>query len=442
MNVAVLGANWPLCAGAINQAVVPATGLPSPSVQVNAAPPHSWTSIPRCRLYQACSAGASLALKKMPPMPVTRFMEPPKSGGGEAAVTQPRTRYGTLGPSILVPPCSSVTRVALPASIVKVNRSSGSNATPSLAVPERERGIGRPRRAVRRLPETERLEELGVEIARVGLARRLFDHHAEQDVPRVVVPVRGAGREVERVGRDELDDRVGRQLVVPRLSPSRRRRVAVDARGVIQQLTDRHLPALERKLRHVLREVVIQLHAPLLDELHDRRGRELLRDGSDLVDRGGGRRAPGLHVGETVCAIRQRIAPANHRERRARRVRFGEIREDERVGARTECVARDGRPLGGGRREGGERREAGEAERTQHGMATSAHTASPPPPSRIPAGSRASSRYASITPRTTSAHGPPAWGAPRTRTHRSIPAPPTPAGASRLPRTVPFPTPA
>ena len=44
-------------------------------------------------------------------------------------------------------------------------------------------------------------------------------------------------------------------------------------------------------------------------------------------------------------------------------------------------------------------------------------------------------------PRTTSAHGPPAWAAPRTRTHRSIPAPPTPAGASRLPRAVPYPTP-
>src|SRR5690242_14244111 len=61
-----------------------------------------------------------------------------------------------------------------------------------------------------------------------------------------------------------------------------------------------------------------------------------------------------------------------------------------------------------------------------------AHTASPPPPSRTPAGSRASSRCTSIAPRTTSGHGPRAWGAPRTRTHRSIPAPPTPAGASRL----------
>src|SRR6266496_1933906 len=82
MKVAVLGANWSPCAEAIDQMVVPATGLPSPSVHVKAVPPHSWTSIPRCRLYHGCSAGASLALKKMPPMPVTRFIEPPRTGGG------------------------------------------------------------------------------------------------------------------------------------------------------------------------------------------------------------------------------------------------------------------------------------------------------------------------------------------------------------------------
>ena len=39
--------------------------------------------------------------------------------------------YGTLGPSIVAPPCSRVTLVALPASIVNVNRSAGSNATPN-----------------------------------------------------------------------------------------------------------------------------------------------------------------------------------------------------------------------------------------------------------------------------------------------------------------------
>src|SRR5688572_4623669 len=75
----------------------------------------------------------------------------------------------------------------------------------------------------------------------------------------------------------------------------------------------------------------------------------------------------------------------------------------------------------------------------KEGMATfSAHTASPPFRSRTPAGLRASSRDASIARRTTSAHGPLTWAVPETRTHRSIPAPPTPAGASRLPGTVPY----
>src|SRR5262245_29712165 len=41
--------------------------------------------MPRCRLYQAPSAAASLALKKMPPMPVTRFMGSLVVVGKEAA---------------------------------------------------------------------------------------------------------------------------------------------------------------------------------------------------------------------------------------------------------------------------------------------------------------------------------------------------------------------
>src|SRR6476659_2789174 len=78
MNAAVLGAKWSPCAEPMDQMVVPATGLPSASVQVKAVPPHSWTSMPRCRLYHAWSAEASFALKKMPPLPVTRFIETPR----------------------------------------------------------------------------------------------------------------------------------------------------------------------------------------------------------------------------------------------------------------------------------------------------------------------------------------------------------------------------
>src|SRR3954466_4815097 len=83
MNDAVLGAKWsPPCAP-MDQAVVPPTGLPSASVQSKAAPPQGWTSMPRWRLYQACSAGASFALKKIPPTPVTRFMVKPPNALSE-----------------------------------------------------------------------------------------------------------------------------------------------------------------------------------------------------------------------------------------------------------------------------------------------------------------------------------------------------------------------
>src|SRR6516162_681641 len=59
----------------MDQAVVPFAGAPAASTQRKAAPPHSWTSIPRWILYQERSLAGSLALKKTPPIPVTRFMD-------------------------------------------------------------------------------------------------------------------------------------------------------------------------------------------------------------------------------------------------------------------------------------------------------------------------------------------------------------------------------
>src|ERR1700690_3708896 len=58
----------------IDHAVVPPVGLPCSSVQSKAAPPQACTSMPRWFLYQDCKALGSLALKKTPPMPVTRFI--------------------------------------------------------------------------------------------------------------------------------------------------------------------------------------------------------------------------------------------------------------------------------------------------------------------------------------------------------------------------------
>src|SRR3954468_4873819 len=74
MKLDLLGAKCVPSAGLTDQMVMPFVGLPSASVHVNAAPPHSCTSIPRCFRYQSQSALGSFALMKMPPMPVTRRM--------------------------------------------------------------------------------------------------------------------------------------------------------------------------------------------------------------------------------------------------------------------------------------------------------------------------------------------------------------------------------
>src|SRR6476620_11000476 len=74
MKEEVLGAKWPPSAAPMDQMVVPFVGLPASSVHVNAVPPHSCTSMSRCFWYQARNATGSFALKKIPPMPVTRFI--------------------------------------------------------------------------------------------------------------------------------------------------------------------------------------------------------------------------------------------------------------------------------------------------------------------------------------------------------------------------------
>src|SRR5438034_3092417 len=80
MKVDLLGAKCSPSAALIDHTVVPFVGLPASSVQLKTVPPHSWTSIPRCSLYQARSATGSFALKKIPPIPVTLFIAPPKCG--------------------------------------------------------------------------------------------------------------------------------------------------------------------------------------------------------------------------------------------------------------------------------------------------------------------------------------------------------------------------
>src|SRR5260221_8213949 len=68
MNGARLGSKCFDSPSKTHQAVDP------PPDQGKAVPPQDWTLMPRCSRYHALSFVASRALKKIPPMPATRFM--------------------------------------------------------------------------------------------------------------------------------------------------------------------------------------------------------------------------------------------------------------------------------------------------------------------------------------------------------------------------------
>src|SRR5580765_5284716 len=99
MKVDLLGAKESPSAAPMDHTVVPFVGLPAASAQVNAVPPHSWTSMPRCCLYQARSATGSFALKKIPPIPVTLFNSSLRSVAKleRTASATPNVRHERLG---------------------------------------------------------------------------------------------------------------------------------------------------------------------------------------------------------------------------------------------------------------------------------------------------------------------------------------------------------
>src|SRR6478609_8540639 len=78
MNGAWLGSKYLVVSGKMFQAVVPEGS----SFQSKAAPPQGCTGTPRWVWYQALRALGSRALRKTPPMPVTRAMLLARGGGG------------------------------------------------------------------------------------------------------------------------------------------------------------------------------------------------------------------------------------------------------------------------------------------------------------------------------------------------------------------------
>ena len=100
-----------------------------------------------------------------------------------------------------------------------------------------------------------------------GIARRLLDDEAEQDVAGVAVPVGRSGREVRRLVREDRDEIGGLDLAA-RLRPVARAeaRHAPDAGRVVQELAHVARPAGLGKGRDELPERVVERELPVVGE--------------------------------------------------------------------------------------------------------------------------------------------------------------------------------
>ena len=83
--------------------------------------------------------------------------------------------------------------------------------------------------------------------------------------------------------------------------------VAFDPRGVIKKAAQRNRAALGVEV-DVLREVCIEIEFVFLDQKHDRRGGELLRDRANFETRVGRRRNHPFEVDVAVASLEQRHA--------------------------------------------------------------------------------------------------------------------------------------
>jgi hypothetical protein len=82
-----------------------------------------------------------------------------------------------------------------------------------------------------------------------------------------------------------------------------------DAGGVIEQVTQRHLVAASLKVRQPLRDVIVEAELPLIAQLEDRGGGELLGGGADRDDRVHRHRHVTLDVGLAIRLEEQRVLP-------------------------------------------------------------------------------------------------------------------------------------
>src|SRR6202011_4832307 len=89
MKGLVAGSKYLVSAGNNAQTVCPVvSGLSGSRHSKTTPPPSGCGTSPRCSRYHAFNASGSLALKKMPPIPVTRFIQAPNQLKAECLTQQ------------------------------------------------------------------------------------------------------------------------------------------------------------------------------------------------------------------------------------------------------------------------------------------------------------------------------------------------------------------
>ena len=119
-------------------------------------------------------------------------------------------------------------------------------------------------------------------------------------------------RERERITTDDLVDVVASDRGVPhQLHRAKLRHLGEidDAGGVTEEVPQRHLVAASVEVRQPLRDVIVEAELPLIAQLEDRGGGELLGVGADREHGIDGHRHVTFDVGLAVRLEEQRVLP-------------------------------------------------------------------------------------------------------------------------------------
>ncbi len=174
----------------------------------------------------------------------------------------------------------------------------------------------RPVRAIRRLPQSEGLEDVVVEVRGVAAAGDPLDDEPEEDVVRARVAEALARVEVERLGGNQVDHRLEGGA---RFGPAPRQvGVVPDPRRVVEEVPDGDATSLAGEVGKRRGEVVVEAELPRLDQLEDGGGGELPGEGADAVDGVLRRRDPSVDIGQAIALRHDGPPISDDRDRHAR----------------------------------------------------------------------------------------------------------------------------